>query len=81
MLRANLGHPAAESLGRLLEVTFGPRQVIAEEFADVPGADRVVIFGSWAARYAGEAGHAQNDIDVMVLGDKIDRADLYVPSR
>lgn len=77
MLGANLGHPAAEPLGRLLEVTFGPRQVIAEEFAEVTAADRVLIFGSWAARYAGETGHTPNDIDVMVIGDSIDRADLY----
>lgn len=77
MLSANLRHPAAESLGRLLEVTFGPRQVVAEEFAGVLGADRVLIFGSWAARYAGETGHAPNDIDVMVVGDAVDRADLY----
>lgn len=77
MLRANMGHPAAESLSRLLEVTFGPRQVVAEEFAGVPGADRVLIFGSWAARYTGNSGRAPNDIDVMVVGDGIDRADLY----
>lgn len=77
LLGANLNHPAAQLLGRLLEVTFGPRQVVAEEFAEVPGADRVLIFGSWAARYAGEAGHTPNDIDVMVIGERIDRADLY----
>lgn len=77
LLGANLAHPAAESLGRLLEVTFGPRQVVGEEFAGVPGADRVVIFGSWAARYSGETGHTPNDIDVMAIGDDIDRAELY----
>jgi len=77
MLGANLEHPVAEALGRLLELTFGPRQVVAEEFAGVPGADRVLIFGSWAARYAGEPGHLPNDVDVMVVGDNIDRADLY----
>jgi len=77
MLGANLKHPVAEALGRLLELTFGPRQVVAEEFAGVPGADRVLIFGSWAARYAGESGHLPNDVDVMVIGDNVDRADLY----
>lgn len=77
MLGANMTHPAAEPLRRLLEVTFGPRQVVAEEFADVAGADRVLIFGSWAARYAGETGRTPNDIDVMVIGASIDRADLY----
>lgn len=77
MLRANPAHPAAAPLGRLLEVTFGPRQVISEEFATVPGADRVLIFGSWASRYSGEIGHSPNDVDVMAIGDHIDRADLY----
>ena len=80
LLRANPAHPAAESLGRLLEVTFGPRQVVAEEFADLPGAETVLIFGSWAARHAGETGHAPNDIDVLVIGDDLDRADVYAAS-
>jgi hypothetical protein len=35
-----------------------------------------VIFGSWAARYAGAAGPPPHDIDVLVVG-KVDRADLY----
>ncbi len=77
LLGANLAHPAAESLSRLLEVTFGPLQVVAEEFAGVPGADQIFIFGSWAARYSGETGHTPNDIDVMVIGDSVDRGDLY----
>ncbi len=77
LLGANLSHPAASPLGRLLEVTFGPRHVVAEEFSGIPGAERVLIFGSWAARYAGESGHAPNDIDVMVIGDDVDRGDLY----
>lgn len=75
LLRANLDHPAAPALARLLEVTFGPRTVIAEEFA-IPEAERVVIFGSWAARYGGAAGSPPHDIDVLVIG-KVDRARLY----
>lgn len=75
LVRANPDHPAAPALTQLLEVTFGPRAVIAEEFA-LPGADCVVIFGSWAARYAGVAGPPPHDIDVLVVG-KVDRADLY----
>jgi len=75
LVRANTAHPAAAALTQLLEVTFGPRAVIAEEFA-IPGAEQVVIFGSWAARYAGEAGPPPHDIDVLVIG-KIDRADVY----
>jgi len=75
MLRANLEHPAADALTKLLEVTFGPKAVVAEEFA-IRGVEQVVIFGSWAARYAGQAGPPPRDIDVLVVG-KVDRADLY----
>jgi len=75
LLRANTTHPAAPALTQLLEVTFGPKAVVAEEFA-IPGAEQVVIFGSWAARYAGQAGPPPHDIDVLVVG-KVDRADLY----
>jgi len=75
LVRANVGHPAAKPLTQLLEVTFGPRAVVAEEFA-IAGADEVVIFGSWAARYAGLAGPPPHDIDVLVVGT-VDRADLY----
>ena len=75
MVRANKDHPAASALTQLLEVTFGPKAVIAEEFA-ISGAAQVLIFGSWASRYAGQAGPPPNDIDVLVVG-KVDRADLY----
>lgn len=75
LVRANGEHPAASALTQLLEVTFAPRAVMAEEFA-VPGARRVIIFGSWAARYAGEVGPPPQDIDVLVVG-KVARADVY----
>jgi hypothetical protein len=75
LLRANAAHPAAAALTQLLEVTFGPKAVIAEEFV-IPGAEQVLIFGSWAARYAGQAGPPPHDIDVLVVG-KVDRADVY----
>lgn len=75
LLRANLDHPASRALTQLLEITFGPKVVIAEEFA-IDGAEQVVIFGSWAARYAGEVGPPPHDIDVLVVG-KVDRADVY----
>jgi hypothetical protein len=75
LVRANMAHPAADALARLLELTFGPRVVVADEFA-TPGAEQVIIFGSWAARYAGEPGPPPRDLDVLVVG-KVDRADLY----
>jgi len=71
LLRAKTSHPDAPALTQLLEVTFGPKAVVAEEFA-IPGAEQVLIFGSWAARYAGQAGPPPHDIDVLVVG-KVDR--------
>lgn len=75
LVRANTGHPAAPALTQLLELTFGPKVVIGEEFA-IGGAQAVIIFGSWAARYAGVPGPPPRDIDVLVIGS-VDRADLY----
>lgn len=75
LLRADLTHPASQPLTRLLELTFGPRAVIAEEF-DIPGAAHVIIFGSWASRYTGTQGRPPQDIDVLVVGE-VARADVY----
>ncbi|CDO91641.1 hypothetical protein BN1232_06360 [Mycobacterium lentiflavum] len=50
-------------------LSFGPHEIIADEFADLPGAEQVIIFGSWAARYAGQPGPPPDDIDVLVIGD------------
>jgi predicted nucleotidyltransferase len=76
VVRANLSSPSVAPLTQLTLVTFGPQTVVAEEFAGL-GAERVVVFGSWAARYHGETGDLPADIDVLVVGDGIDRADLY----
>lgn len=76
LLRANAEHPAARPLAELLTVTYGPAQIIAEEFAGI-GADRVIVFGSWARRLAGERGRFPNDVDVLVVGDYALRAAAY----
>lgn len=69
LVSANLDHPAAGPLTQLALLSFGPHEIIADEFADLAGAEQVIIFGSWAARYAGEPGPPPNDIDVLVIGD------------
>lgn len=68
LISANTGHPAYEALTQLALMTFGPHTVIAEEFADLPGTEEVLIFGSWAARYRGQTGNPPNDIDVLIIG-------------
>ena len=60
--------PLTEPLAELLLRSFGPPQVVAEEFAGIEGIDEVHLLGSWAARYAGEIGRAPGDIDVLVIG-------------
>jgi hypothetical protein len=74
LLRANLSNRATAPLTQLLELTFGPQTVIAEEFA-LSHVDLVIIFGSWADRYHGTTGPPPHDVDVLVVGDP-DRADV-----
>ena len=76
LVRPDTGNPVAAPLTQIIMLTFGPRAVIAEEFADV-AADRVLIFGSWAARLSGEPGPPPGDIDVLVIGDRALRDATY----
>jgi hypothetical protein len=70
--------PLTVPLTELLLRSFGPRQVLAEELGGVEGIERAYLFGSWAARYAGEAGRPPADLDVLVIGvpdrDELDDA-------
>jgi predicted nucleotidyltransferase len=68
LVRANVTHPLHEAVRRIILATYGPPAIIAEEFDATEGADAVLLFGSWAARYLGEPGRAPNDIDVLVVG-------------
>jgi hypothetical protein len=56
-------------LANLLLWSYGPKFVIAEEFAGIKGIDRLFIFGSWAARYHGVDGYPPQDLDVLIIGD------------
>jgi predicted nucleotidyltransferase len=61
--------PLTGPLTELLLRSFGPKQVMAEELADLDGIQDAYLFGSWAARYAGEQGRSPADVDVLVIGD------------
>lgn len=67
--------PLTGPLTDLLLRSFGPRQVVAEELAGLAYVEAAYLFGSWAARYAGQPGPAPADIDVLVIGHP-DRDDL-----
>jgi predicted nucleotidyltransferase len=60
--------PLTGPLTELLLRSFGPRQVVAEELADIEGIEAAYLFGSWATRYSGQEGRAPIDIDVLVIG-------------
>jgi DNA-binding transcriptional ArsR family regulator len=59
--------PVFSPLRALLSKVYGVPAVVAEEFGQLEA--RVEIFGSYAARWFGEAGPAPGDVDVLVLGD------------
>lgn len=75
VVAADEGNPVFSPLHQLVLIAFGPRQVVAEEFADVR-AESVLIFGSWAARYHGETGPPPGDVDVLLVGHP-DRDETY----
>jgi DNA-binding Lrp family transcriptional regulator len=68
MVQANSSNRLVEPLTELLSLSWGPMQVVAEEFADLGGAELVLIFGSWAARYLQSPGPPPHDLDVLVVG-------------
>ncbi|HET9899372.1 MAG TPA: hypothetical protein VFQ44_30975 [Streptosporangiaceae bacterium] len=77
LVRADLSSPFYAGLAEVLTRAFGVPAVLAGEFAEVTGIVSALVFGSWAARHAGQAGvRPVGDIDVLVLGDP-DRDALY----
>lgn len=77
LVRANTDSPYYRGLADVLTKAFGVPQVVAAALRKVDGVTRAFVFGSWAARFRGEAGtRPVGDIDVLVLGDP-DRDALY----
>jgi len=76
VVAANDDNPALAPLRDLVLIAFGPRQVVGEEFASLAGVEALFIFGSWAARYLGQAGPVPGDVDVLVVGS-VDRDGVY----
>jgi DNA-binding transcriptional ArsR family regulator len=66
--------PVFAPLRDLVSKVYGVPAVVAEEFAQLDA--RVAIFGSYAARWFGEAGPTPRDVDVLVLGD-VDPLDAW----
>lgn len=69
MVEANWSLPWAKELRSILVQTVGVLGRLAEALAVVAGVESAFVFGSWAARYAGEPGPPPRDVDVLVVGD------------
>jgi predicted nucleotidyltransferase len=80
LVHANTGNPYYEPLSRLALMAFGAPQVIREEFRTIDHVEQLFIFGSWAARYAGERGSSPHDVDVLIIGAP-DRDEVYEAAR
>lgn len=76
LLTSNPASRYTRPLTELVIKAFGPHLVVEEEFRRLTGVDAAAIYGSWAARYHGEAGPPPNDVDVLVVG-RPDRGDVY----
>ncbi len=62
------------SLRDLLTRAFGPVPVLERSLRGRDGVERAFLYGSWAARYLGEAGEAPRDLDLLIVGSPSRRA-------
>jgi predicted nucleotidyltransferase len=76
--RANQAAPIFEDLRGLVEKTVGLAEPIKKSFEPYAGAIRsAFVYGSIAK----EADTAHSDIDLMVIGDDLNYADLYAAAQ
>ena len=80
LVRANADNPYFQPLAQLALMSFGPPLVVGEAFGSLEGVRQILIYGSWAARYAGEGGPAPRDVDVLLVGTP-DRDAVYEAAR
>ena len=67
LVAANWKLPYARALVELVAFTSGLPWMLARALVELRDVQAAYIFGSWAARYTGEAGSAPNDIDLLVV--------------
>jgi predicted nucleotidyltransferase len=76
LVEGNTASPLYRPLAELVLKSFGPAQVVAEEFAEIAEVGEIYIFGSWADRYQGAEGLTPADVDVLIIGSP-DRDEVY----
>jgi DNA-binding transcriptional ArsR family regulator len=80
LVSINTGHPIYAPLWQVVMYGYGPAAVLPPLLTAVAGVEKAYIYGSWAARYLGEAGEDPRDVDVLVIG-KPDSGELYDVAR
>ncbi len=69
LVRSNVDSPYYQGLAEVLTRAFGVPAVLGNAVCKIGGVEDAFIFGSWAARHAGERGvRPVGDIDLLVLG-------------
>ena len=69
LVSADEAYPLAAPLAQIVAATYGPLPAVEDAFADLEGVEHLIVFGSWAARLAGEPGRFPADVDVLVVGE------------
>ncbi len=77
LVRADTSSPYYAGLADVLTRAFGVPAVLVAVIGDLAGISEAYVYGSWAARHAGQPGtRPVGDIDLLILGDP-DRDRLY----
>jgi DNA-binding transcriptional ArsR family regulator len=77
LVRADTASPYYAGLADVLTRAFGVPSVLAAALQQVSGIEMAYLYGSWAARHAGQPGlRPIGDIDILILGQP-DRDKLY----
>ncbi|WP_163541291.1 ArsR family transcriptional regulator [Occultella kanbiaonis] len=69
LLRANEDYPLLRPLEEIVTALYGPLTHVRHAFGSLPGIQGIVLFGSWAARLAGQQGATPKDLDILVVGE------------
>ena len=81
LVQANTTSPYYSGLSDILTKAFGAPWILGQLLNGIAGITAAYIYGSWAARHAGENGDRPvGDIDLLVLGNP-DRDHIYAAAR
>lgn len=76
LVAANRRLPYARALAELVAFTAGLPWMLARALTELGDVQAAYIFGSWAARYTGDAGPTPNDIDLLVVAASHDYGEI-----